>query len=138
MKFNSLAIAFGAIAVVFLAVFLIGIVNAGNPEIRVVPPAYDFGKIPQKKVEHEFRVMNEGQETLEIEQITTSCGCTTAEIDSGKIEPGKTARLIVRFDPNAMEETVQGSVQRIVYIKSNDPERPEIEIEISAEVEGGE
>jgi hypothetical protein len=33
-----------------------------------------------------------------------------------------------------MEEEVKGKISRIIFIKSNDPENPEVEIKITANV----
>ncbi len=109
---------------------------AGEAKIVVSPASHDFGNMPQQAVEKVFDVRNTGSKMLEITRISTSCGCTTAEIDLNRIEPNGTARLTVRFDPNSMEPVVTGKVERVVYIRSNDPEQPELEIEIRAFVVG--
>ncbi len=109
----------------------------GHPEIRVTPTSHDFGEIPKEAVNYTFTVENTGIGPLEIKKVSTSCACTTAKIDSERIEQGQSASMLVTFDPNAMEK-IEENVFRIVYIKSNDPEQPEVEIEIRAKVIGGE
>jgi hypothetical protein len=137
LNLNSKTIIIAFIAVILLVIVLLNFSASGSARIEVAPERFDFGVIPQKTVEHEFQVKNTGNKALEILQVTTSCGCTTAEIDSELIQPNQTAKLIVRFDPNAMAEPVTGKVKRIVYIKSNDSSNPELEIELTAFVEGG-
>lgn len=102
------------------------------PKIEITPTSYDFGIIPYTKVETDFQVRNAGGSTLEITSVSTSCGCTTAAIESKTILPGESTRLHVTFDPRLMGE--EGEIFRIVYIKSNDPKHPEVEIELRGKV----
>ena len=105
-----------------------------NPEIEVTPAFYDFGDIPYEKVERNFSVKNGGGGVLEITRISTSCGCTKGTIDKELISSGETANLLVSIDPNLMEEDIEGKIERTVYIKSNDLDNPEIEIELRANI----
>lgn len=102
------------------------------PRIEITPASYDFGNIPYVKVETEFQVKNSGGSPLEILSVSTSCGCTTAEIESVTLLPGAVTRLHVTFDPQLMGE--EGDILRVVYIKSNDPHQPEVEIELRGKV----
>ncbi len=109
------------------------------PRIAISPSSYNFGVIPYQAVAKRFTVRNIGGSPLLITGISTSCGCTSAEFEStsakiGKEEllPGEKTELLVTFDPNLMEERLVGEVYRVVYVKSNDPKRPEAEIEIRA------
>lgn len=105
-----------------------------GPKIVVEPEKWDFGEVRQpNKVNHDFVVKNVGTETLEIKRVSTSCGCTTAEIDKEKIEGGEKAILAVIYDSNAMKHE-RGDLERIVYLKTNDLERPQVEIVIRVRV----
>jgi hypothetical protein len=136
----------GMIVVVFVAVIaataffsfisLDGAVTSGVPSIEVNPKSHDFGTIPKEVVSHMFSVKNTGTAMLQIKKVSTSCACTTAEIDSKSVGPGQSTGMLVTFDPNKMAE-IEENVYRIVYIKSNDPEQPEVEVEIRATVIGG-
>lgn len=107
------------------------------PRIEVLPSSYDFGVIPYRAVEKSFTVRNAGGSPLKIMGISTSCGCTRAELEREELLPGEETELLVTFDPNLMEEHLTGRIYRVVYIKSNDPERPEVEIELWATLEEG-
>ena len=109
-------------------------VDDKKPRIEVTPAFYDFGDIPYEKVEYNFSVNNKGRGILEITRISTSCGCTKGTIDKELISSGETANLLVSIDPNLMEEDIAGKIERTVYIKSNDPDNPEIEIELRANI----
>jgi hypothetical protein len=112
-----------------------GLDQASPPRIEIAPSSYDFGVIPYQAVERSFIVRNIGGSTLRITGLSTSCGCTRAEIEEEELLPGEETELLVTFDPNLMSERLEGKVYRVVYVKSNDPEQPEAEIEIWATLE---
>jgi len=115
----------------------LGLERASPPRIEIVPGSYDFGVIPYRAVEVSFTVRNIGGSPLKIEGISTSCGCTRAAAAKEELLPGEETELRVTFDPNLMEERLTGRIYRVVYVKSNDPERPEVEVEIWATLEEG-
>jgi hypothetical protein len=65
--------------------------------------AYDFGKIPQgKPVTHIFAVENIGKDSLKIENVQASCGCTTPEWDRNKVQaPGEKTKITVGYNAAA-------------------------------------
>ena len=76
---------------------------AGSPgriELNVIE--HDFGTVPNdKSVSQTFQVRNAGRGELEIAGLSTSCGCTTAEIGDRRLAPGETTDLTVTYDPQA-------------------------------------
>ncbi|MFQ5796640.1 MAG: DUF1573 domain-containing protein [Candidatus Bipolaricaulia bacterium] len=110
-----------------------------SPQIQVTPSTYDFGLIPYSPVQKVFTVKNVGKRSLEIWSVSTSCGCTRAEVETERLEPEEETALRVRFDPNLMSERPTGEILRVVYIKSNDPKQPEVEVALTATLpdEGG-
>lgn len=123
----------GLILLAFLGGY--GYLRSGQTDpahIEITPASHDFGAIPSRKVETDFRVRNVGGSMLEILSVSTSCGCTTAEISSKALATGQTAQLHVTFDPTLMGE--QGEILRMIYVKSNDPTQPETEIELRGNV----
>ncbi len=132
----KILLAVSAIAII-AAALLASISNVTvPPRIQVRPASFDFGEMEPLAVEQAFSLKNVGGMPLKILKISTSCGCTTAWADSETVQPGEETVLHVKFDPNAMPEAVAGKVLRVVYLKSNDPETPELEIEITANVKG--
>ncbi|RAJ95568.1 uncharacterized protein DUF1573 [Larkinella arboricola] len=60
---------------------------------------YDFGEITEgDTVVRNFKFKNEGEFPLIINNINTSCGCTTPEWPKQPIEPGKEASIKVMFN----------------------------------------
>lgn len=82
----------------------------------------------------EVSIQNQGTAELEIEEVTTSCGCTQAEILPTIIAPNETGILRVRYDSGAHGPELSGTVLRQIFIASNDPDEPEVEFRFSAEI----
>lgn len=60
---------------------------------------FDFGTIPQgKPVYHSFEVRNDGLAHLQIENIQTTCGCTTPEWNKEPIGKSKSSSVKVGFN----------------------------------------
>jgi len=101
----------------------------GNPPPRIVvePQSQDLGERPQEPLELTYTVRNEGGSPLRIEKVSTSCGCTRATVDRETIPPGESAQLRVVLDPT--EDNLYGNLLRVIYVRSNDPDNPEVEVE---------
>jgi hypothetical protein len=106
----------------------------GQPDIAVSATRHDFGRVKQGKVvATEIPMRNAGKGDLKIEAVSTSCGCTTAQVQPGIIPPGGEGRLIIHYDSGAHPD--KGQVQRHIYIASNDPDEAEVEVIITADVQ---
>ncbi|MCQ9208476.1 MAG: DUF1573 domain-containing protein [Omnitrophica bacterium] len=127
------------------------------PEIVIEPESYDFGKLSLSKgiVETFFIIKNKGKIPLVIDDIKTSCGCTTASLKTrkqkkspafdtkgktdtawkAKVLPAQQAKLTVTFDPNYhIPDKFPSPVTRMITIYSNDPLEPKKIIRIKAEL----
>ncbi len=108
--------------------------GAAPPRIVIEPARQELGEVPQQLIELTFTVRNEGGSPLTIQKISTSCDCTKAEISLDEIPAGGTAELRVSLDP--LEDHLYGSITRVVYIRSNDPEQPEAQAKFHALIQG--
>lgn len=100
------------------------------PRIVVTPPEFDFGEVgPELAVSHVFTVTNAGGAPLDITGVSTSCGCTTATIEATQLQPGESTALTVTFDPQA-HNGATGRFLRLVYLRSNDPQTPEAQVQL--------
>lgn len=107
----------------------------GVPKIELSTSSFDLGDInPSEgnRVET-FFVKNTGNALLKISSVSTSCGCTDAEVDEEEILPGEQTKLTVTYDPSVHPELV-GNIQRVVYVKSNDPFQEEVELELTGNI----
>ena len=76
--------------------------------------SYDFGKIPQSRpVTHEFVLINAAKDTLKLENVQASCGCTTPVWKKDPVASGETTKINVGY--NALAEGVFEKVVTIYY-----------------------
>ncbi len=115
-----------------------GVENQTNsrPQIEITPKTFDFNEIEYGSIaEHTFKIKNLGKETLEIKKIATSCACTSAEAEKEIIEPDEEVDLKVIYNTGLMSGShAKGEQERIIYVKSNDPINPQVEVTIHAYV----
>jgi hypothetical protein len=105
-----------------------------QPAIVVSEKSYDFGSIgPTDVVERTFVIFNTGEAPLTISRAYTTCGCTTANITTRTIPPGKVAVVTITFDAG-FHDTAGQTVRRGLIIENNDPRGPKAEIWIQASV----
>lgn len=110
--------------------------NSARPQIEITPNTFDFGEIEFGDiVETVFSVKNIGSKVLVIKRLATSCGCTSADMSVKELAPGETVDLLVVYDSGAMSGPHgMGDQERIIYIKSNDPLTPHVEVTTHAYV----
>jgi len=111
----------------------------GGARIAFDRTVHDFGDVPQSAgiLSTMFEVNNTGDEILEIGELSTSCGCTTAEISQDSISPSGSAVLTVYFDPDFHDEPLD-KITRTVFIPTNDPTQQEAEVKITIDILEGE
>jgi len=104
------------------------------PKLDLPSVSHDFGRIPKRPdVAHIFAVQNTGTVDLNVWNLVTSCGCTTAQLSSSVIPPGRRADLTVTFDPDF--HVTQGEVVRLVWFATNAPTQPWAEVRFTAYVQ---
>ena len=95
---------------------------------------FDLGTVPNTgPVSQVFQVRNVGRGPLEISGISTSCGCTSAEISDLRLRPSETTDLLVTYDPLA-HDGATGQFLRLVYVRSDDPDTPEASLTLRVTV----
>ena len=73
--------------------------NAEPVELQFKEMEYDFAKIPQgKPVYHFFEIVNTGKTAIKLDNIQTSCGCTSPEWSRDPVAPGATTKIKVGFN----------------------------------------
>lgn len=153
-KKGSRTTLYGVLALIMMITlissFFILLPPPADPNIQVSPPNYDFGTITQEEKTVSLAVSNTGDSNLEITEITTSCICTSAVFKVGgrtsptfagptsqdewseTLLPGQQGTLEVTYDPTIFSDS--GQITRAVYIDSNDPDNPTVDIYITATV----
>ena len=110
-------------------------IEALEGEVTISSLLVDFGEIDQSGgvVSSTVEVLNTGEGVLEIYRISTSCGCTTAQMDTSPLASGEQRTLTIEFDPMVHPDE-SGPITRVVYIQSSDPSQPEVAIDVRGTV----
>ena len=120
------------IGLVMLFVVLgLGAVAMAAPRISADEPVYDFGEILEGlAVVHTFVLQNAGDESLTIDDIQVSCGCTTTSLAKSTLAPGESVDLEVTFDTAGFS----GKMAKKIYVESNDPATPKLALQLTGTV----
>jgi len=117
-----------------VSVLLLAACIGGQPHVEVDVTRHDFGAIPQGEVATvQIPVRNTGKADLKIESVSTSCGCTTADVQPTVIPPGGEGTLTIRYDSGSHPDT--GKIRRDVFVATNDPDEQEVVVIITADVQ---
>ncbi len=89
-----------------------------DPKLTCERPLFDFGTLGNTQVvQHVFQLCNEGDETVDISRVTTSCGCISTSPNRGRIQPGGEFLLTVSADLKGR----QGPQNKPVFVTWNNP-----------------
>lgn len=106
-------------------------IPADAPQIKLENPSVDFGQVgPGSSSKAEFKFTNVGKQTLKIDHVQSTCGCTVPQLDKKEYVEGESGAVSVTFQA----PVTKGAVAKHLYIISNDPANPKAELEIKAEV----
>jgi hypothetical protein len=97
-------------------------VPGDGPRVAFSTTRHDFGKINNTtRVRHEYIVTNVGNALLTISAVQPGCpGCTTALPWDREVQPGKTGKIPVEFNPAGFS----GTLSKSVTVTCNDPVQP--------------
>lgn len=95
---------------------------------------WDFGQIKEGEIaRHEFIFSNKTDNTLEIKNVNTSCGCTVPEVRKKLLMPGEATVIEVRFNSKGYS----GIVEQFIYVNTDSVSSPVVKLTIKAEVVRG-
>jgi len=110
--------------VVFVSLILYSGASAqiNKANIRFEEEVHDFGiiNINAGYVFHEFAFVNIGNNPFIINDVISSCGCTTPEWTKEPVIPGQSGSVIVRFNPKGRP----GPFSKSITINSNAERQP--------------
>jgi hypothetical protein len=116
-------------------VLLLAACSSDSPDLILEKQEVDLGQIVNGEVRDlQVSIENQGGADLIIEAVSTSCGCTSAEVVPSTILPGESGLLMISYDSGAHGPEANGPVMRQIFIASNDPDQPEIEFRLLADV----
>lgn len=92
---------------------------------------WDFGRSSAGDVlKHAFTLKNESQKTLNIKNVTSSCGCATSQVTKTTLEPGESTDIEVKFNSKGYF----GPVQKYIYVNTDGLDNPVIKFIIKTDV----
>ncbi len=126
--------------VIFFAVILLGFLlvacSSGQPNISVDEISLDLGEVVNGEiVSRDLIVRNDGEADLVVQSIITSCTCTEATVSPMTIGANESGTLHIEFDSGFHGPDLTGPLIRQVFINSNDPRQPELQVEFTVNVE---
>ena len=115
----------------FLTISITMYAQFGNPKIIPQEKEFDFGDILEGEVvSHNFVILNGGTNTLKIEKVKASCGCTAANPSKTELVPNDSTTIKVEFNSTGR----RGKQRKYVYVFSNDPDTPQLRLLFSANI----
>jgi hypothetical protein len=102
-----------------------------GPHIEFAVTNYDFQvRWAGETIKYAFVFTNTGDQTLEIKDVRTSCGCTTASNWTRTVGPGQMSEIPIQFN----SANFNGPVAKFVTVTSNDPIQPSVNLKLSGTV----
>jgi len=107
-----------------------------NVEITITPSNQDLREVIYGEVaKTSFTLTNFTPLPVKIIRISTSCGCTKAEVEKKDLKAYESTEIKVSFDPAVhKDETDLGEVTRTIYINTDNPNFPQLTSTITANV----
>lgn len=104
--------------------------------VAIFPQTIDLGKVVYGDVATtEFQLANFTAEPIQITRVSTSCGCTKAEVEQTILQPYESTAVLVSFDPAVhQDDTDLGELTRTIYIETDSTSFPKLESTITANV----
>ncbi|GMU85291.1 MAG: hypothetical protein AMXMBFR48_05330 [Ignavibacteriales bacterium] len=119
------------IIVLLLLLPLMVFAQLRGPKIKSNADIHDFGEVEQgAAVKYNYMITNDGDDTLKIAGVLTSCGCTVAELSKKFLMPGETIPLHVDF--NTKDRV--GPQLKYITITSNDKDKPVLKLTIMGKI----
>jgi hypothetical protein len=101
-----------------------------GPKLEVPEKILDLGTVAKGDVvEANFKLVNEGSESLVVKSVRPTCGCTVADYDR-EIAAGGSGWVKAKLDTGDFS----GPVSKSILVMTNDPQDPTVSLVIKAEV----
>lgn len=104
--------------------------------VSMQPETQDLGTVIYGDVaKTTFTLTNKTPQIVHITKISTSCGCTSATVESETIAPQESTIVNVSFDPAVhKDDTDLGDITRTIFIETDHPNFAKVTAEITATV----
>jgi hypothetical protein len=110
-----------SVATLLAAVLSLTVPALAGPRFTFDKTVYDFTTVAQgRHVVHNFTFRNTGDAPGTISRVSSSCGCTVANVSDKVIAPGKTGTIKTSFDSSDFN----GPVTKEVFVYMGDQQKP--------------
>lgn len=104
---------------ILILVPLLTVTLAASAKITFEKTELDFGELESGKVvDMEYKFKNNGDDTLIIKNISSSCGCTVTKVEKKEYKPGEEGTIPVKF----FSRGYNGKIVKTITVSSNDPD----------------
>lgn len=102
----------------------------GQATFDLETPIIDLGTIlDTEPATGTIRFRNTGNTALMVPSVSTTCGCTVAELPKNEFAPGESVELEVEFDPRGK---TAGRHEQTVTFRTSDPANPMVAVKVRA------
>jgi hypothetical protein len=109
----------------------ITVLAATGPQIRFAESVHDFGRLEYGRIVTNFFVFtNTGDQSLQLSEVISSCGCVAAQNWDRRVEPGKTGTIPVIFSASGIGDYVMKPIR----IVCNDPVDSNVVVYVQAQI----
>jgi hypothetical protein len=107
------------------------VTQKGRGKLFVRDDSFDFGHMAQgTRVVHSYVIQNVGTDTLFIERVQSTCGCTSAPPVKDRLAPNEQIPVDITFNSGKFS----GPVRKTLNIVTSDADHPMFSVELSANV----
>jgi hypothetical protein len=105
--------------------------NGPAPRIVFEQTTHDYGAVAPGSISPcKFKFKNKGAGVLKISDVTKTCGCTVPTLEKKEYAPGEEGTIDVVYSA----DRTSGPRVRHLYVLSNDPDNPRVELTIKASI----
>ncbi len=107
-----------------------------NTKVSITPENQDFGEVIYGDVPTtSFTLTNFTPAPLVVTRVSTSCGCTKAEVEKEELDAYESTEVKVSFDPAVHKDNTDlGNVTRTIYVETDNPNFSRLTSTITANV----
>jgi hypothetical protein len=114
--------AFSILLLTFVILYFLSGCQAAKPAFSLIAPTYNFGTIEEGTIiNHTFEYTNSGTDTLVVNGVKPTCGCTIAQDYDKEVKPGRTGKVSLSLNSSGFD----GYIAKSIIVKTNVPGNPD-------------
>ncbi len=106
-------------------------ITFSKAKLELPETEFDFGYAPEGHfLVHTYILQNLGEDTLKINKVQTTCGCTKAPLEKNALAPGEETKITLIFNSTRYQRKTHKSA----IIHTNDPQKKRTRVSFSADM----